>query len=80
MVKTRGVTNESDKRYRKKSIKGAAHAATLTSSATATTKSTIPAPTDKRKASSKKQTAAPQLKKKAVPRKKAAAQSKEERY
>lgn len=76
MVKTRGVTKESDKRYRKKSQKGAAHAATLASSATATTKSTVPAPTDKRKASSKKQTAAPQLKKKAVPRKKAAAQAK----
>jgi hypothetical protein len=76
MVKTRGVTKESDNRYRKKSQKGAAHAATLASSATATTKSTVPAPTDKRKASSKKQTAAPQLKKKAVPRKKAAAQAK----
>jgi hypothetical protein len=76
MAKTRGVTKESDKRYRKKSQKGAARAATLASSATATMKSTVPAPTDKRKASSKKQTAAPQLKKKAVPKKKAASQAK----
>jgi hypothetical protein len=76
MAKKRGVTKESDKRYRKKLQKWAAHAATLTSYATATTKSTVPAPTDRQKASSKKQTAAQQLKKKAVPRKKAAAQAK----
>jgi hypothetical protein len=38
MVNTRGVTKESDTRYRKKSKKGAAHAETLTPSATATTK------------------------------------------
>jgi hypothetical protein len=46
MMNTRGVTKESDTHYRKKTTKGAAHAAKLTSSVPATMKATIIASTD----------------------------------